>query len=71
VPADYDYMMGDLSSPDNVRTGEIVNGLQRILVTKAHGKEIFRWVFEIRPGKRNRIIVPVTLAIKTVVSPGS
>jgi hypothetical protein len=66
VPDDYDYMMGDLTEPDSVHAGEVINGLQRILVIKAHGNEIFRWVFEVRPGKRNRSIVPITLAIKTV-----
>jgi hypothetical protein len=65
APADYDYMMSDLTTPDSTRAGEIVNGLQRIVVFKAHGDEVFRWVFEIRPGKRNRSIVPVTLSIKT------
>jgi hypothetical protein len=65
IPADYDYMAGDLAMPDSVKTGEMVNGLQRIVLTKAHGSELFRWVFEIRPGKRNRNIVPVTLSIKT------
>lgn len=65
VPADYDFLMGDLTMPESVRTGEVVNGLQRIVLTKTHGGEIFRWVFEIRPGKRNRSIVPITLAIKT------
>ena len=64
LPADYDYMTGDLTAPDSVKTGEVVNGLQRIVLTKTHGNEIFRWVFEIRPGKRNRNIVPITLAIK-------
>jgi Phage Mu protein F like protein len=64
LASDYDYMMGDLTLPDSVRTGEIVSGLQRIVVTKTHDNEVFRWVFEIRPGKRNRSIVPITLAIK-------
>ena len=65
LASDYDYMMGDLTDPDSARTGEVVGGLQRIVVTKIHGNEVFRWVFEIRPGKRNRSIVPITLAIKT------
>jgi len=65
LASDYDYMMGDLTEPESVRTGEVVGGLQRIVVTKTHANEVFRWVFEIRPGKRNRSIVPITLAIKT------
>lgn len=65
VPDDYSWMMGDLTTPDSTSTGEIVSGLQRIMVTKARGDEVFRWIFEIRPGKRNRSVVPITLAIKT------
>jgi hypothetical protein len=71
VAADYDFLMGDLTAPDSVRTGKVVDGLQRIVVTKERGGEVFVWVFEIRPGKRNRSVVPVTLAIKTKKGTGS
>lgn len=71
VASDYDFLMDDLTAPDSVRTGKVINGLQRIVVTKDHGGEIFVWVFEIRTGKRNRSVAPITLAIKTMNGTGS
>lgn len=41
-----------------------MNGMQRLVVTKQVGKELMRWVFEVRAGKKNRALSLLSLVIK-------
>lgn len=66
TPEDYTLIASLLSDYDKIRIGEDSRlGLRRIVVSKTIGGEVFRAVFEDRPGKRNRSVVLVSLVIKT------
>lgn len=62
--ADYNHAASLVSEADSVRTGELVDGKQRLLFIKRIGEETFEAVFEIRPGKRNRALALISLWIK-------
>lgn len=65
VEADYDTMLSAINAPDLIQLGEVIDGHQRLVILKTVGGETYRWIFEVRQGKRNRSIALVTLAIKT------
>lgn len=64
TPDDYALIASAVNDYDSVRTGKIVNGMRRILFIKNVEQEIMRWVFEVRPGKKNRSLTLVSLLIK-------
>ncbi|MEW6562750.1 MAG: phage minor head protein [Pseudomonadota bacterium] len=65
LAADYMKVMPSLLDYDNVRMGDTVNGMQRLILSKKIEQEMFRWVFEIRPGKKNRTLMLISAVIKT------
>lgn len=66
-PEDYLNLLSWLNDADDVLPGTDVGrrGETRVLVRKSIGRELFRAVFEILPGKRNRALKLISLAIKT------
>jgi hypothetical protein len=62
---DYRHLINVLNESDSLRAGPVENGHERVIATKLIGGETFRAVFEARPGKKNRALTLVTLAIKT------
>lgn len=47
-----------------IRLGDTVKGHQRPVVTRQVGAEVWRAVYEVRPGKRNRSLALISLLIK-------
>ncbi len=66
-PADYLNVLSWLNDADEVLQGSDLGrrGESRLLVRKEISGEVFRAVFEILPGKRNRALKLISLAIKT------
>lgn len=66
-PEDYLHVQSFVNAADEVAAGTDKgrNGELRVLVRKEIGGEVFRAVFEILSGKRNRALKLVSLAIKT------
>lgn len=67
LPEDFNNLQDIVNSPDNLRRGS--NGrppqnLTRIVIEKMIDGELFRTVFELRPGKANRSLALVSLVIK-------
>lgn len=62
---DYRHMLSVLNDADSLKTGSVEDGRERVVASKAIAKETFKAVFEVRPGKKNRSLALVTLAIKT------
>lgn len=67
VPGDFSLIWSVLLEADALRLGNVtgLHGLETIVATKRIGEEVFRCVFEVRPGKRNRALSLVSLVIKT------
>ena len=66
TPADYAQIASVLAEPDSLRKGaKAERGNDTVIATKQIGQEVFRCVFEIRPGKRNRALALKSLVIKT------
>lgn len=65
IAADYDLLMQAITNPDKVKQGDVIDGHQSIILWKTINGETFRWVLQIRQGKRNRSVALTTLAIKT------
>lgn len=64
-PEDYAQIATLLSSYDSIALGKTSGiGRERLVVTKQIGNEVFRAVFEVLPGKRNRSVALVALTIK-------
>ncbi|WP_413879003.1 hypothetical protein [Candidatus Aalborgicola defluviihabitans] len=65
VAADFDHVVDILNGADAVRSGELSrNGNQTVVATKNIGEEIFRAVFEVLSGKKNRSLSLISLVIK-------
>ena len=66
-PEDYVHILSLINAADTLQTGtdQGRQGQSRILVRKRIGPDVFRAVFEILPGKRNRALKLISLAIKT------
>lgn len=65
LPADYDMVWRVLAEADSLRAGDVtVKGLATVVAVKQIGEEIFRCVFEVRPGKKNRALALLSLVIK-------
>ncbi|MCL4770051.1 MAG: head morphogenesis protein [Burkholderiaceae bacterium] len=67
VPADYQHVASFINEPDETLPGSELgrHGEARVLVRKEINGEVFRAVFEILHGKRNRALKLISLAIKT------
>lgn len=66
VPGDYGRVWHVLNAADKIDLGDAgPRGEQRIVAWKNIGDELYRCVYEVRPGKRNRALALVTMAIKT------
>ncbi|MDD5176766.1 MAG: phage minor head protein [Sterolibacterium sp.] len=66
VLSDYDQVWRVLTEADSIDLGHATtSGLAAIVAAKEIEGEIYRAVFEIRPGKRNRTLALVSLVIKT------
>jgi len=66
VADDYGRVMEVLSQADTLSAGhETGKDLQGVVAVKRFGAEVYRAVFEVRPGKRNRSLALKTLVIKT------
>lgn len=64
-PADYDQVWGILNGADDIKAGHATErGLDSVVATKAIGGEIYRAVFEVRPGRRNRTLALISLVVK-------
>lgn len=61
-PEDFSLVAGILSDYDNIVIGTTAD---RFVVWKRIGDEVFRAVFEDRPGKKNRSVALISLVIKT------
>ena len=65
-PEDYVWVQDILAQYDTIQIGSPSSkGLMRFVATKRIGDEMFRAVFEVRPGKKNRAVTLVSLAIKS------
>ncbi len=62
---DFAQITAVLNEADSLRAGEINKGLNTVVATKVIGDEVFRAVFQVRPGKKNRALSLLSLAIKT------
>lgn len=64
VPEDFDRILDVLNQPDMLETGVINKGLNTVVATKRIGDEVYRCVYQVRPGKKNRALSLLSLAIK-------
>lgn len=65
-PADYERLTEVLNEADRLQPGEpSYQGNARVVAVKSFGLELFRAVFEVLPGKKNRALALVSLVIKT------
>ena len=65
TPDDYAQVWRVLAEYDGIRLGALsVHGLQTIVVWKQIGEEMYRCVFEVRPGKKNRALALWSMVIK-------
>ncbi len=65
-PADYQEVWRVLAEADRIAPGAItMHGLESLVAWLQIGAEVFRAVFEVRPGKRNRALALLSLVIKT------
>ena len=65
LPADYDVVWQVLAEADNLRAGNVsARGLDTVVALKQIASELFRCVFEVRPGNRNRALALQSLVIK-------
>ena len=67
VPADYEHVASFINEANETLPGTDVgrHGEARVLVRREIDGEVFRAVFEILHGKRNRALKLISLAIKT------
>jgi hypothetical protein len=67
-PEDFEQLQSLVNSPDDIRRGNDgrpPQNLTRLIIEKMIEGELFRAVFEVRPGKANRSLALVSLVIKT------
>lgn len=65
TPADYALVWQVLAEADSLRPGELTSkGLSTVVAVKEIAGEVFRCVFDVRPGKKNRALALLSLVIK-------
>lgn len=66
TPADFEVIASILNEADQIRAGDASrHGNETVIATKQIGTEIYRAVFEVLPGKKNRALALFSLVIKT------
>lgn len=66
MPPDYERVRSVLNEADSIRAGNLSrNGNATVVASKKIGLEIYRAVFEVLAGKRNRALALLSLVIKT------
>jgi hypothetical protein len=66
TPQDYALVWQVLAEADSLRAGDLTaKGLATVIAVKEIGGEIFRCVFDVRPGKKNLALALLSLVIKT------
>jgi hypothetical protein len=64
-PEDFNQLMDVLNSADKLRAGETTrDGNRTVVAQKQIGEEIFRSVFEVRSGNKNRALYLLSFLIK-------
>jgi hypothetical protein len=54
-----------LAEADSLRAGDrSATGLTTVVAVKKIGEEVYRCVFDVRPGKKNRALALLSLVIK-------
>jgi hypothetical protein len=65
VPQDYAQVWKVLAEADSLRAGDrSATGLTTVVAVKKIGEEVYRCVFDVRPGKKNRALALLSLVIK-------
>jgi len=65
VPDDYTLLWEVINNYDSIQLGaKTFHGMQTLIVKKQIGSEIYRAVFEVRPGKKNRALALWSMVIK-------
>lgn len=65
TPKDFSELINVLNDADKLSAGETTrNGNRTIIAQKKIGKEIFRSIFEVRPGKSNKALYLLSFLIK-------
>jgi hypothetical protein len=65
-PPDYEHLAAVLNEADSLRAGNpSKHGNRTVVAGKSIGGELFRAVFEVLPGKKNRALALSSLVIKT------
>lgn len=65
TPQDYALVQQVLAEADSLRPGDLTaKGLATVVAIKEIGGEVFRCVFDVRPGKKNRALALLSLVIK-------
>lgn len=64
-PQDYALVWKVLAEADSLRAGDLsATGLRTVIAVKKIGGEVFRCVFDVRPGKKNRALALLSLIVK-------
>lgn len=62
---DYRHVAAVLTEADRLESGkQTAKGLSTVVAWKRIGDEVFRCVYEVRPGKKNRALALISLVIK-------
>ncbi len=65
TPQDYALIWQVLAEADSLRAGDLTaKGLVTVVAVKEIGGEVFRCVFDVRTGKKNRALALLSLVIK-------
>ncbi|CAN5884039.1 hypothetical protein BH11PSE12_BH11PSE12_18610 [soil metagenome] len=64
TPDDYAHLIDIVNAPDSIIEGNQYGKFPRVVLLKEIAGEIFRAVFEVQPGKRNKALSLVSLVIK-------
>lgn len=66
MPADFEHIGSVLNEADQLKAGSPSrHGHETVVASKRIGDEVYRAVFEVLPGKKNRALALLSLVIKT------
>lgn len=67
IPSDFERLSSVLNEADTIRAGDVSrNGNSTVVAFKKVGSEMYRAVFELLTGKRNRSLALLSLIVKTL-----